>query len=241
MRFSCPSGTDLIGGCHGAMQMHRPFSTCKIVATLLVMSSHTNDRTELLRKIKNEVINLKESPLYAERVKNKVFPVIGEGNHYAKIMFIGEAPGKNEAETGRPFCGAAGQVLDKLLVSVGIDRKDVYITNIVKDRPPFNRDPLPEEIRIYAPFIDRQIDIIQPAVIATLGRFSMDYIMKKFDLTNAYTGQTSIGKMHGRTFDAEASYGSIKIVPLYHPAVAVYNDSMEEALFKDFQVLKTFK
>src|SRR3989344_4714607 len=97
-------------------------------------------------------------------------------------MFIGEAPGKNEAATGRPFCGVSGRILDELFVSAGIDRKNVYVTNIVKDRPPANRDPLPEEISTYARFLDRQIDIIQPKVIATLGRFSMDYIMRQFGL-----------------------------------------------------------
>lgn len=200
-----------------------------------------DNRTEQLKTIKDEVLNLKDSPLYKERFKNKVFPVIGEGSHYAKIMFIGEAPGRNEAQTGRPFCGAAGKVLDELLASVGIDRKDVYVTNIVKDRPPFNRDPLPEEIKVYAPFLDRQIDIIQPQVVATLGRFSMDYIMRKFNLAFAYSGQTTISKMHGKVFDAQADYGLIKIVPLYHPAVVVYNSNMKEALLKDFQILKTFK
>lgn len=205
------------------------------------------NRTEKLRKIKDEVLNpapasrggtgLKESPLYQERINNRVFPVIGEGSHCAKIMFIGEAPGRNEAATGRPFCGAAGKVLDELLTSVGINRKDVYVTNIVKDRPPFNRDPLPDEIRAYAPFLDRQIDIIQPEVIATLGRFSMDYIMRKFSPGN-YTGQTSISKMHGKMFEAKTSDGKIKIIPLYHPAVAVYNNGMKTELVKDFQVLK---
>ena len=101
------------------------------------------NKTELLRQIREEVINLKKSPLCIERIKNKVFPVIGEGSHNAKVIFIGEAPGKNEAETGRPFCGASGKILDELLASAGIERKDVYITNIVKDRPPLNRDPLP--------------------------------------------------------------------------------------------------
>jgi uracil-DNA glycosylase len=98
-------------------------------------------RTQQLRQIRDEVISLASSPLYAERQKNGVYPVIGEGDHYAKIMFVGEAPGRNEAKTGRPFVGAAGKILDELLVSAGIERKDVYITNIVKDRPPFNRDP----------------------------------------------------------------------------------------------------
>lgn len=206
------------------------------------------DRTELLRKIKDEVVNpalvikggagLKESPLYKERIKNKVFPVIGEGSHHAKIMFIGEAPGRNEAATGRPFCGAAGKILDELLSSVGIDRKDIYITNIVKDRPPFNRDPLPEEIKIYGPFLDRQIEIIQPEVIATLGRFSMDYIMRKMELEAQLK---SISQMHGKIFDAEVSYGKIKVIPLYHPAVAIYNRTTKDTLMKDFQVLKDFK
>ena len=194
------------------------------------------DRTELLRKIKDEIINLKESPLYKERIKNNVFPVIGEGNHHAKIMFIGEAPGRNEAKTGRPFCGAAGKILDELLASVGIDRKDLYITNIVKDRPPFNRDPLPEEIKVYGPFLDRQIEIIRPEAIATLGRFSMDYIMKKFGLENQLK---SISQMHGKIFEAEVGYGKIKIIPLYHPAVAIYNMTTKDTLIKDFQVLKT--
>ena len=166
------------------------------------------DRTELLKQIKDEVINLKESPLYKERIKNKVFPVIGEGSHYANIMFIGEAPGKNEAETGKPFCGASGKILDELLASVDIDRKDVYITNIVKDRPSLNRDPLPEEIEIYSSFLDRQIEIVKPKIIATLGRFSMDYVMKKFGLENQLK---PISQMHGRTFNVVTGYGNIKI------------------------------
>ena len=146
------------------------------------MANNNNNRTELLRQIKDEVVNLKESPLYHDRVRNKVFPVIGEGSHYAKTMFIGEAPGKTEAETGRPFAGAAGKLLDSLLASVAIDRKDVYITNVVKDRPPMNRDPEPGEIALYAPFLDRQIEIIKPEVVVLLGRHSMKYIMEKFGL-----------------------------------------------------------
>lgn len=201
----------------------------------MVDDNPQNDRTEQLRKIKDEVLALKTSPLYKERVENKVFPVIGEGSHYAKIMFVGEAPGKTEAATGRPFVGAAGKFLDELLSSVGIKREDVYITNIVKDRPPFNRDPLPDEIEIYAPFLDRQINIIRPETIATLGRFSMDYIMRKFGLFD-YLG--SISQLHGKILEADASYGKIKIIPLYHPAVAIYNNNMKEVLKKDFEILK---
>jgi len=196
------------------------------------------DRTELLRKIKEEVVNLKTSPLYAERVKNKVFPVIGEGSHQAKIMLVGEAPGKNEAATGRPFCGAAGRILDQLLASAEIKREEVYITNIVKDRPPFNRDPLPEEVSVYGSFLDRQIAIIQPKVIATLGRFSMAYIMQKMGLGGQLV---PISKLHGKVFEAETSYGKVKIIPLYHPAVAIYNQNTKDELKKDFQVLRQFK
>jgi len=194
-----------------------------------------DNRTEKLAKIKEEILNLKESPLYLERIKNKVFPVIGEGNHYAKIMFIGEAPGRNEAATGRPFCGAAGKFLSELLASVGIKRENVYITNIVKDRPPQNRDPLPEEIMVYGPFLDRQITIIQPKVIATLGRFSMDYLMRKFGLAGQIK---SISQLHGKTFETEADYGKIIIIPFFHPAAAIYDSSKKEILLKDFGVLK---
>ena len=196
-----------------------------------------DDRTPLLKQIKDEVLGLALSPLYSERVKNKVHPVIGEGDHFAKIVFIGEAPGKNEAATGRPFCGAAGKVLDELLQSVGIERKSVYITNIVKDRPPFNRDPLPEEIVVYGPFLNRQIDIIQPQIIATLGRFSMQYVMSLFNLSHE---QKPISQLHGKVFDADAPYGKIKILPLYHPAVAIYDRHSKETLMEDFKKLQEF-
>jgi len=192
-------------------------------------------KNELLKKIKEEVLNLKESPLYSYRIGNKYFPVIGEGSHDAKIMFVGEAPGRNEAKTGRPFCGTAGKVLDELLEHVNIKRADVYITNIVKDRPQQNRDPLPEEIKIYGPFLDRQVEILQPKVICALGRYSMGYIMQKFGLGSKVE---AISKMHGKSFDADASYGPIKIVCLYHPCVAVYNPNRKDELKKDFEILK---
>ena len=196
-----------------------------------------SEKFEAMKKIRDEIVNLKESPLYKERVENNVFPVIGEGSHDAEIMFIGEAPGKNEAKTGRPFCGASGKVLDELLNHINLDRKSVYVTNIVKDRPTNNRDPKPEEIEIYAPFLDRQIDIIQPKVIATLGRFSMDYVMRRLDLGSEIT---SISNMHGKNFEAKTSYGSVHIIPLYHPAVAVYNRNQLPELKKDFETLKKF-
>lgn len=191
-----------------------------------------------LEKIKEEVLALTSSPLYEYRISNNYLPVIGEGSCDAKIMFIGEAPGKNEAKTGKPFCGTAGKILDELLLSVNIDRKDVYITNIVKDRPQKNRDPLPEEIEIYGPFLDRQIDIIKPKIIATLGRYAMGYVMKKFGLEEELE---PIGKAHGKVYKAQVSYGHVDIVALYHPCVAIYNRSKLSILKYDFKILKSKK
>ena len=194
-------------------------------------------RAKDLKNIKDEVLALKASPLYAERIKNGVFPVIGEGSHFAKIMFIGEAPGRNEAKTGRPFAGAAGKILDELLVSVGVKREDIYITNIVKDRPPQNRDPLPEEIEVYGPFLDRQIEIIKPRVLATLGRYSMQYIMLKLGLGSQLE---TISHAHGKSYEAQASYGTVTVIPLYHPAAAIYNQLLKDTLKKDFQIIKKY-
>lgn len=190
------------------------------------------NKTELLRSIKDEILNLESLPLYRERVKNGAFPVIGEGSNDAEMVFIGEAPGKNEAMTGRPFCGASGKVLDKILLSAGITREDVYITNLVKDRPPLNRDPNTQEIDAYSPFLDRQLEIIRPQIITTLGRFSMAYIMNKFDLGNKLK---TISKIHGQVFESKVSWGNILIAPLYHPAVAVYNSNMLPELVKDLK------
>ncbi len=197
-----------------------------------------SSKTDQLRTIRDRVLTLEASPLYDYRTKNNYFPVIGEGSHDATIMLIGEAPGRNEAKTGRPFCGAAGKILDELLAGAGIERHDVYITNIVKDRPPENRDPLPEEIKVYGPFLDEQIAILQPKVIATLGRYSMKYILDKFNVPEALE---PISKLHGKTFEAEAGYGSITIIPLYHPAAAIYNQDLKTTLALDFKIMTKFK
>ena len=196
--------------------------------------SDKEKRLEAMKKIGDELLVFKKSPLYKFRIKNKYFPVVGEGSHSAKIMFIGEAPGKNEAEQGRPFCGRSGKVLNELLNSAGIKREDVYITNIVKDRPPENRDPTEEEKAFYAPFLDRQIAIIKPSIIATLGRHSMEYIMRHFSLENK---MEIISRAHGKAFEAEAPYGMVKIVALYHPAVAIYNIHQKSTLIKDFKIV----
>jgi len=192
-------------------------------------------KTERMKKIEDQILTLKESPLFSYRTENGYFPVIGEGSHDATIMMVGEAPGRNEAKTGRPFCGTAGKVLDQLLAHVGLVRQDIYITNIVKDRPPENRDPTPEEIRIYGPFLDEQIEIIQPKIVVSLGRYAMGYIMKKF---GKELELEPIGKAHGKAYPCKAPYGDIKIVTLYHPCVAVYNPNNLPNLKKDFEVFR---
>jgi DNA polymerase len=194
-------------------------------------------KTEKMRKIKEEILHLTQSPLYEYRTSNNYFPVIGEGTHDAKIVFIGEAPGKNEAQTGKPFCGASGRVLSEMLESINLSREDVYITNIVKDRPQDNRDPLPEEIKLYSPFLDEQINIIQPQIIATLGRFSMKYILEKFNCPESIQ---TITNLHGKLIPTKAAYGPIHIVPLYHPAVALYSGSSKKTLIADMQTLAQF-
>ena len=193
------------------------------------------NRTVQLKKIRDEIWNLSKSPLYNYRKKTNYFPVIGEGNHFSKIIFIGEAPGQREAETGRPFCGAAGKILDELLVSIDLKRKDVYITNVVKDRPPNNRDPEPEEIKLYSPFLDRQILIIKPKIIATLGRFSTKYILEKFNLSEK---NESITNLHGKVIDAKVPVGQTKIISLYQPAVVLYSAGSRKVLEEDFRILK---
>ncbi|PIP86758.1 uracil-DNA glycosylase [Candidatus Campbellbacteria bacterium CG11_big_fil_rev_8_21_14_0_20_44_21] len=189
-----------------------------------------------MREIRDEILSLKNSPLYKYRLENKYHPVIGQGSHDADILFIGEAPGENEAKTGIPFCGASGKFLDELLLHIGLPREEVYIANILKDRPPQNRDPHPAEIEIYAPFLLRQIEIIKPKVIATLGRFAMEYIMNKFGLTESIT---KITDMHGKVYEAKGPGGTVKIVALFHPAVAIYNAGNKTELKKDFEVLKS--
>ena len=201
------------------------------------MALTLEERFEEMKKIRDELLHFKESPLYEYRVQNKYFPVVGEGSHVANITFVGEAPGENEALTARPFCGKSGKVLDDMLESIKLNRSDVYITNIVKDRPPENRDPTEGEIKLYAPYLDRQINIIQPKVIATLGRYSMSYIMNHFGL-GTQVGQ--ISALHGKEFVAKTGYGSATIIPLYHPAVALYTGGNKDTLLNDFQILKKY-
>ncbi len=149
--------------------------------------------------------------------------VPGEGPATADYMFIGEGPGFHEDRQGRPFVGAAGKFLEELLASIGLTREQVYITNVVKCRPPGNRDPLPEELSACAPYLDRQIELIQPRVIVTLGRFSM----------YRYFPGTSISKIHGQP----KRVGKFLVVPMFHPAAALHQPKWRPLVEEDFKRL----
>jgi uracil-DNA glycosylase family 4 len=192
-----------------------------------------NKQAELAR-LATEVENLTHSPLYAYRQENHYQAVIGEGDPDASLMFIGEAPGEWEAKRGRPFVGASGKVLDELLSSIGLRRQEVYITNVVKDRPPKNRNPRVSEIRLYAPFLVRQMAIIEPRVVAPLGRVALAFVLNQLGVP---TEGQSITRLHGQPLAAQASYGPVTVVPLYHPAVALYNSEQLATLQHDFQRL----
>lgn len=199
--------------------------------------STKDGRQEAMQKLADELRDLRQSPLYPLRSEQGYKPVLGEGSLDAPVIFIGEAPGKKEAETGQPFVGASGKVLSQLLAAIGLQREDVYITNIVKDRPPENRDPHPEEIALYAPLLRKQLEIIRPKVIATLGRFAMEFIIEQYGLP--LQGQ-KIGDLHGKPIEIESEAGQITFIPLYHPAVALYNRDQRETLEADFQTLQKF-
>lgn len=188
------------------------------------------ERDKELKKIKNEVVICKKCPLYQKRI----LPVIGQGDHNADIIFIGEAPGANEDKTGFPFCGRAGEILDQLLSSIGLKREEVYIANILKCRPPANRNPEKTEIEACSPYLERQIKIIQPKLICTMGNFATAFIFNKYGLKKKVQG---ISKLHGLLQQTN----ELTILPLYHPAVATYNANMLEVLKNDFQQIKKIK
>jgi len=149
--------------------------------------------------------------------------VFGDGSAEAAIVFIGEAPGKNEDEQGKPFVGAAGKFLNEMLEMIHLERKDIYITNIVKYRPPNNRDPLPDEKNVFLPYLQEQLAIIQPKLIVTLGRHSMDVLLPGL----------KISQVHGQP----KRYKDHVYLPLFHPAAALYNGGMRQTLIDDFALI----
>ncbi len=158
-----------------------------------------------------------------ELSKTRTHAVPGEGNPKAEIVFIGEGPGFYEDQQARPFVGPAGKFLDELLASIGLKRADVFICNVLKCRPPGNRDPLPAEIAACKPWLDEQLDVIKPKVIVTLGRFSM----------NRYFPGQSISRIHGQS----KQVGDVIVVPMYHPAAALHQGSLRRTIEQDFKKL----
>lgn len=171
-----------------------------------------------LDKIKEEIIKQNICPDLARDAKQMVF---GDGNAEADVVFVGEAPGKKEDEQGLPFVGAAGRFLDEMLMAAGLKRQDVYITNIVKYRPPNNRDPYPDEKAAFLPYLQKQLAVIKPKLIVTLGRHSMEVLLPP-DL--------KISQVHGQP----KRYKGQVYMPLFHPAAALYTGSMRQTMMDDF-------
>lgn len=174
-------------------------------------------KSKELEIIKEDIIKQNICPELAAGATQLVF---GDGNPDAQIVFIGEAPGKNEDEQGLPFVGAAGKFLEEMLSGIGMKRSDVYITNIVKYRPPDNRDPLPDEKAAFLPFLRSQLEVIKPKLVVTLGRHSMDSLLPGLQ----------ISKCHGQP----KRYKGQVYLPLFHPAAALYNGGMRQTLIDDF-------
>ena len=192
-----------------------------------------DEKNANLAKLQQVIVSQRVGADLAAQARQLVF---GEGSPDAEVVFVGEAPGKKEDETGRPFVGAAGRLLDELLASISLDRSAVYITNIVKYRPPNNRDPLPEEKQAFLPFLWQQIAIINPKVVVTLGRHSM----------RCFQPELKIGQAHGipqqLAWDESVSTDDrsiLTLLPLYHPAAALYNGGLRQTLFADMQQLAT--
>lgn len=176
------------------------------------------DKQKRLDQIKADILSQNICPDLAQEATQLVF---GDGSPSADIVFIGEAPGKNEDEQGLPFVGAAGKFLDEMLAMIGLKRQDVYITNIVKYRPPNNRDPYPDEKAAFLPFLRSQLEVIKPKLIVPLGRHSMGVLLPP---------ELRISECHGRP----KRYKGQVYLPLFHPAAALYNGGMRQTLIDDF-------
>ena len=182
-----------------------------------------------LGEIAKRIEKCKACPLYKTCTKK----VPGEGPKDARVFLVGEAPGRVEDETGRPFVGAAGKFLNELLLSAGLSRERVFIGNLVKCRPPGNRDPTEEEINACAHFLDEQLSVVRPRVIVTLGRFSSEYIFQKYGLKWG-----KISDMHGKVFNIHTLFGLLLIIPMYHPAAGLYHGETKKKIEEDWAALK---
>jgi uracil-DNA glycosylase family 4 len=197
-------------------------------------------KQENLDKIKQQIIDNKVCKELANQATNLVF---GSGNPDAEILIIGEAPGKNEDLTGEPFVGAAGKFLNEMLDGIGLQRDDIYITNIVKYRPPDNRDPLPEEKEEFLPYLHAQLEVIQPKVVVTLGRHSMNCFLPGMQISKIHGQPQIINVVKSPWLMEITGHKSDQIetkwvvMPLYHPAAALYNGGMRQTLIDDFTKL----
>lgn len=189
----------------------------------------TDTTDSLYRDLNQEIIICVQCRLS----EGRIHAVPGEGPVPCPILMIGEAPGQKEDEAGRPFVGRAGSVLQELLTSIGLTREDVYITSIIKCRPPGNRDPKDDEIAACSPYLGRQIALLKPSVIVSMGRLSTREMCRRFGIEEG-----RIGEMHGRAFPVHASHGPVLIFPVYHPAVITHNPNLRQALFEDFAGLR---
>tara|TARA_Y100000310_G_C20682149_1_gene816626 strand:+ start:165 stop:737 length:573 start_codon:yes stop_codon:yes gene_type:complete len=172
-----------------------------------------------------------------EICKNSKNIVIGKGNFNSKILFVGEAPGKNEDEQGLPFVGAAGKNLDKLLEQVGLSLENIYITNILKCRPPENRDPTQEEIKAHTPWLIKQIKEMQPKVVCSLGNYATKFFLSHGEV-DEMKNRPGITKVHGKPINLEFKETKIKLIPLFHPAAIIYNRKLIGEWEKDMEVVK---
>jgi len=186
-------------------------------------------KQELMDELVDQVGQCQRCRLW-ERAK-KAVP--GEGNLDASLMFIGEAPGYWEDVKGRPFVGAAGKLLDELLSSIDLNRGDVYIGNIIKHRPPNNRDPRRDEVEACSPYLDRQIEIVEPSILLTLGRHSARYVLSKVNVE-----MKGITEVRGRIYVGKLYGFAVRVMPTFHPAAALYNPEYRSALEEDFQRMK---
>lgn len=183
-------------------------------------------KQELLDELKQKMQSDVSLPL-REGATQLVF---GEGNPDTDLYFLGEAPGYYEDREGRPFVGLAGKLLDQLIQSIGLARADVYISNVVRFRPPANRDPEPDEIGAFAPYVDREIEIINPKVIVTLGRFSM----------GKFLPEARISSVHGQVFNADWNGKKVTVIPMYHPAAALRSTTILASIKEDFQKIRDY-
>lgn len=172
-----------------------------------------------------------------EICKNCKNIVVGKGNQDAKILFVGEAPGRNEDEQGFPFVGAAGKNLDKLLQSVGLSLDSIYVANILKCRPPENRNPLPEEIRMHTPWLVRQIKEMKPVVICSLGNYATKFFLAN-GVVDKMDEQPGIGSLHGKVREMDFLGLKIKLIPLFHPAAIIYNQRLMDSWNADMEIVK---